>query len=47
MKRLLVLLGVALVLASCGVKSDLTRPNGRPNPPDSQDPSKPPQPIGR
>ncbi len=47
MRRILVMLGIALALTACGVKSDLTRPNGQPNPPDTQDPSKPPQPIGR
>ena len=47
MKRLLIVIGIALVLAGCGVKSDLTRPNAQPNPPNSQDPSKPPNPIGR
>ncbi len=47
MKRILAIFGIALVLAACGVKSDLTRPNGQPNPPGRDDPSKPPQPIGR
>ena len=47
MKRLLVIACMAVALAACGVKSDLTRPNGQPNPPGTQDPSKPPSPIGR
>jgi hypothetical protein len=47
MKKLLTLIAVSLALTSCGVKSDLTRPNGQPNQPGKQDPSKPPQPIGR
>ena len=42
MKRFLLLLAVSLALAACGTKSDLTRPDGKPTPADTQDPSKPP-----
>jgi hypothetical protein len=37
----------ALVLAGCGVKNDLERPNGQPTAKSEKDPSKPPYPIGR
>jgi len=47
MKRVLMLTLLSLALAACGVKSDLVMPNGKPTPPNQQDPSKPPQPIGR
>lgn len=46
MSRFAVLLLAALFLASCGVKSDLETPSGKPTPSDEQDPSKPPHPIG-
>ncbi len=38
---------IALVLASCGVKNDLTKPNGQGTPREQTDPSKPPYPVGR
>ena len=39
---------LALVtLASCGVKSDLTKPNGQRTPHNQPDPSQPPYPLGR
>ncbi len=47
MKRVLVLIALSLALAACGVKSDLVMPNGKNTPKNQQDPSKPPQPIGR
>lgn len=41
-------LGLALmVLASCGVKNDLVRPNGQATARGQPDPSKPPGPLGR
>ena len=44
--RIALILLASLLLASCGVKSDLETPNGKPTPSDEQDPSKPPKPIG-
>ena len=46
MSRFALILLASLLLASCGVKSDLEMPNGKPTPNDQQDPSKPPKPIG-
>ena len=46
MSRFALILLATLFLASCGVKSDLSMPNGKPTPGDEQDPSKPPKPIG-
>ena len=46
-KAILLVIGLSLTLACCGVKSDLTRPNGTPTPQGASDPSKPPYPIGR
>lgn len=46
MSRFALILLASLLLASCGVKSDLDMPNGKPTPSDEQDPSKPPHPIG-
>jgi len=46
MRRCALILLASLLLASCGVKSDLSTPNGKPTPSDEQDPSKPPKPIG-
>jgi predicted small lipoprotein YifL len=47
MKRLVLLLLAFVALAACGIKSDLSRPDGKPTPADQQDPSKPPHPIGQ
>jgi hypothetical protein len=41
------LLSISLLAASCGVKNDLTKPDGTTTPRDTHDPSKPPYPIGR
>lgn len=41
------LLSIGLGVASCGVKNDLTKPDGTTTPRDTSDPSKPPYPIGR
>jgi hypothetical protein len=35
-------LGLALLLAGCGVKNDLVKPNGQSTPRGQADPSKPP-----
>lgn len=45
--RLITIAGLALAVASCGVKSDLVKPNGQATSKDQTDPSKPPYPIGR
>ena len=47
MKRVLLAALAALVLAGCGVKNDLIKPNGQATPRDEHDPSKPPYPLGR
>ena len=47
MTRLLALIALTLMLTACGVKSDLERPDGKDTPAGQQDPSKPPQPVGR
>ena len=47
MKRALLAALAALVLAGCGVKNDLIKPNGQSTPRDEHDPSKPPYPLGR
>ena len=46
MKRTL-FLAVLVLLAGCGVKNDLIKPNGQATPKNDPDPSKPPYPIGR
>jgi hypothetical protein len=46
-KTLLLVVALGLLTASCGVKSDLARPDGKATPKDTPDPSKPPYPIGR
>jgi predicted small lipoprotein YifL len=47
MKKLILLAALALVVAGCGVKNDLVKPNGQATPKDQSDPSKPPYPLGR
>jgi predicted small lipoprotein YifL len=47
MSRFVLMLMVCMALVACGVKSDLTKPNGNPTPADEQDPSKPPHTIGQ
>ena len=49
MKYALVIAALALLMASCGVKNDLVKPDtGKPAPHRTEsDPSKPPYPIGR
>jgi hypothetical protein len=47
MKKLILFAALALVVAGCGVKNDLVKPNGQATPKDQSDPSKPPYPLGR
>jgi predicted small lipoprotein YifL len=47
MKRMLLLMASVALLAACGVKNDLVKPNGERTPRTANDPSKPPNPIGR
>jgi hypothetical protein len=44
---ILLVIALGLIAASCGVKNDLTKPDGTTTPRDTADPSKPPYPIGR
>jgi hypothetical protein len=46
-KTIFLVVALGLLVAACGVKSELSRPNGTPTPKDTPDPSKPPYPIGR
>jgi hypothetical protein len=47
MRKLTAVILLALAVAACGVKNDLTKPNGQATSKDEPDPSKPPYPIGR
>jgi hypothetical protein len=47
MKALVSIILLSLLLASCGVKNDLAKPNGQVSKKDEPDPSRPPYPIGR
>jgi hypothetical protein len=38
---------LSLAVAGCGVKNDLSKPNGQTTSKDESDPSKPPYPLGR
>jgi hypothetical protein len=38
---------LALAVTACGVKDDLSKPNGQTTPRGEPDPSKPPYPLGR
>ena len=38
---------LALMVASCGVKNDLMKPDGTTTPKTDDDPSRPPYPLGR
>jgi hypothetical protein len=44
---LIAVVALSLLVASCGVKNDLVKPNGQPTTKDENDPSKPPYPLGR
>ena len=46
-RRIFALIAVSLVLASCGVKTDLWKPDNQKTKSGEQDPSKPPHPLGR
>jgi len=46
MRKLLILVALALAIAACGVKNDLAKPNGQATSKDERDPSKPPYPLG-
>jgi len=46
-KALLIILALALMTQSCGVKNRLATPDNKPRPTDQPDPSQPPYPIGR
>ena len=45
--RVALIFGLAIAVASCGIKNDLIMPNGKDTPKNEKDPSKPPQPVGR
>ena len=47
MRKLILLLVMALALAACGVKNDRLTPAGKTTPKSDTGSSKPPQPIGR
>ena len=38
---------LVLTLTGCGTKTELLRPDGKPNPAGTKDPSQPPSPISR
>jgi predicted small lipoprotein YifL len=46
MKQVLIIMALSLLVAGCGVKNDLVKPNGQ-STRDEADPSKPPFPLGR
>jgi hypothetical protein len=46
-RKTIIIVILALAVASCGVKNDLVKPNGQTTTKDESDPSKPPYPIGR
>ena len=47
MRKFLLIAMFSLVAASCGVKNELTKPDGNTTPKSQPDPSRPPYPIGR
>lgn len=47
MKKILLVVLLSLVAASCGVKSELAKPDGTATPHNQPDPSRPTYPIGR
>ena len=47
MKKLILIVMASLILASCGVKNQLIKPDGTATPRDQKDPSQPPYPLGR
>ncbi|HWU54110.1 MAG TPA: hypothetical protein VN175_01330 [Rhizomicrobium sp.] len=46
MRRLLLLVVLAVAVTACGVKNDVVKPNGQTTPKDERDPAKPPYPLG-
>jgi predicted small lipoprotein YifL len=46
MKKLIILAALAAVLAGCGVKNELVKPNGQSSQRDEKNPSQPPYPLG-
>jgi predicted small lipoprotein YifL len=47
MKKIILLAALSLLVAGCGVKNQLIKPNGQSTPKDQPDPSRPPYPLGR
>ena len=47
MRATLLILALSLLVASCGVKNQLSRPDSKPVAQDEPDPSRPPYPLGR
>jgi hypothetical protein len=47
MRKILLIVMLSLVAASCGVKNELSKPDGTVTPRSQPDPSRPPYPIGR
>jgi hypothetical protein len=47
MRHVLIAVALSLLVAACGVKNDLVKPNGQATQKDENDPSKPPYPLGR
>jgi len=47
MKHVLIIMALSFLVAACGVKNDLVKPNGQTTPRDERDPSRPPFPLGR
>jgi predicted small lipoprotein YifL len=47
MKKLLLIALLSMMAASCGVKNELSKPDGTTTPKTQPDPSRPPYPIGR
>lgn len=46
-RRLFALFALSLMVAACGVKTDLLTPSGKHSRGDQHDPSKPDHPLGR
>ncbi|MGH6828549.1 MAG: hypothetical protein ACREFW_06540 [Rhizomicrobium sp.] len=47
MRKILAVVFLSLLAGSCGVKSQLAKPDGTTTPRNQPDPSRPPYPIGR
>ena len=46
MKKMLILAALTAILAGCGVKNELVKPNGQSNSRDEKNPSQPSYPLG-